>query len=149
MAAALVVVLVYGAFHVLNNSGEPRQQAPLAGQTTTSAPATAKPSASAPRSTPRPPGPVAQARRNAVTVQLAAANGKSWVSVFNAAGDQVFQGLMNKGQAKTFSDKKLLKFTIGNAGAVTLVVNGKNVGSPGGRGEVAHVQFTPTDPAAA
>jgi hypothetical protein len=38
--------------------------------------------------------------------------------------------------------------TIGNAGAVTLVVNGRSLGAPGKAGTVARVDFGPRDPAA-
>ena len=41
-----------------------------------------------------------------------------------------------------------MRLVIGNAGAVSLTVNGTAIGSPGRDGEVARVQFTPQDPAA-
>ena len=56
---------------------------------------------------------------------------------------QVFNGRILKGQSQTFTDAQLLNLTIGNAGAVNLVVNGRDLGTPGGVGEVVHLSFTP------
>jgi cytoskeletal protein RodZ len=147
MAAALVLVVLYGVVQFLGGDGD-RRTTDLAGPTQSSA-VTSTPSASRPAaSKPATPteAPVAQAPRDAVTVQLAT-TGKSWVSVQNGAGKQVFQGLLGARQEKTFTDKRRLRLVIGNAGAVQLTVNGKSVGAPGGPGEVARVEFVPGDPA--
>ena len=47
------------------------------------------------------------------------------------------------GQSKSFDDSQLINFTIGNAGAVDLNVNGRDAGAPGATGEVVHLQFGP------
>jgi len=78
-----------------------------------------------------------------VSVVLTGVNGQSWVGIQDAAGAQVFSGRITKGQSQTFTDSQLLNLTIGNAGAVNLVVNGKDLGTPGGVGEVVHLSFTP------
>ncbi len=38
-----------------------------------------------------------------------------------------------------------LRLVVGNAGAVSLVVNGRNIGAPGGPGQVARLAFNPGD----
>lgn len=101
-------------------------------------------------STPPPPDSslVAQAARDSVTVVLAAVNGKSWVSATNAAGKQLFQGVLAPGESRTFVDKTKVRLRLGNAGGVELTVNGQKLGSPGANGQVTSVEFTPQDPAA-
>jgi hypothetical protein len=91
---------------------------------------------------------VARAPRTGVTVQMRATAGASWVSVTNAAGRQLYQGLLAKGTTRTVSDPAKVRLVVGNAGAVALVVNGKAVGVPGRLGTVARVEFGPGDPAA-
>ena len=76
------------------------------------------------------------------------ATDRSWVQVTTTSGQELFQGLLQPGQEKTFTDKTRLKLVIGNAGGVELTVNGNAIGAPGRRGQVARVQFTPEDPAA-
>jgi cytoskeletal protein RodZ len=144
MAAALALVLVYGLVQVFSDTGGGgRDVAGIGGST------------SAPPSTTPPPSPtpsgdnsaVAQAPRGKVTVAVKATD-KSWVQVTTNTGQELFQGLLQRGQQKTFTDKSRLKLVIGNAGGVELTVNGSVIGAPGRRGQVARVQFTPEDPAA-
>jgi cytoskeletal protein RodZ len=69
----------------------------------------------------------------------------SWVSVSDAAGNSIFTGEVRKGESKEFIDPQLLRFVIGNAGAVTLTVNGEDRGIPGKIGEVVRLQFAAND----
>ena len=150
MAAALALVLVYGVVQAFSGSSSssngPTVAAP--GPSASSTPTTA--ASSAPTTpAPAPSEAVAQAPRDSVTVVLTTAKGKSWVSATDGAGKQLFEGLIDQGQTKTFQAKDKVKLTLGNAGAVSLTVNGKDVGAPGGLGQVSRVEFTPQDPAAA
>jgi hypothetical protein len=52
-------------------------------------------------------------------------------------------GSINAGEVKSFSEDQLIYATIGNAAAVSLNVNGQEIGTPGGVGEVVHLSFTP------
>ena len=145
MALAVAVVLVYGVVQVVTrDSPTPTDglSGPGGGATTTSAPATTSPS-------PTPTGDgsaVAQAPRTKVTVVVRARD-TSWVQATTASGEELFQGLLED-ETRTFTDRQRIKLVIGNAGAVTLTVNGTAIGSPGRPGQVARVQFTPQDPAA-
>jgi hypothetical protein len=76
------------------------------------------------------------------------ATGRSWLQATTAEGKELFQGVMQAGEVKTFTDKQRVKLVVGNAGAVALTVNGTEVGAPGRSGQVARVQFGPQDPAA-
>lgn len=145
MAAVLVLVVVYGvAQAVTGGSGNNRQGTvadPSGGGTAT---ATAEQS---PSPSPTDPSAVAQAPRDRVNVEVRATD-RSWLQASTASGKELFQGLMQAGETKTFTDKARVKLVVGNAGAVTLTVNGTDVGTPGRPGQVARVQFGPQDPAA-
>jgi cytoskeletal protein RodZ len=144
MAAVLVLVVVYGVAQSL--TGGPRQDpGPIAGSPEpsvgSSAPLAVSPSSSSD------PSAVAQAPRDRVTVQVRAV-GRSWVQASTAGGKQLFQGVLQTGEVRSFTDKTRIKLIVGNAGAITLTVNGTKVGSPGRPGQVVRVQFGPQDPAA-
>ena len=145
MAAALVLIVGFGIVQAF--SGSDKKGTEVAGtDTSTSAPART-PSASSPSPTEGGGSAVAQAPRGKVTVVLRATD-RSWVQVTTNTGQELFQGLLQDGQQKTFADKARIKLVIGNAGGVDLTVNGSDIGAPGRRGQVARVQFTPEDPAA-
>jgi len=145
MVAALALVLVYGVVQAF--IGDDNRGTDVAGTDTTSS-APASPTAS-PSTTPSGGGgsAVAQAPRGKVTVVVEATD-RSWVQVTTNTGQELFQGLLQRGAQKTFTDKTRLKLVIGNAGGVDLTVNGTEIGAPGDEGQVARVQFTPEDPAA-
>ena len=145
MAAALVLIVGFGIFQAF--SGSDKNGTKVAGtDPSTSAPARS-PSVSSPSPTEGGGSAVAQAPRGKVTVVLRATD-RSWVQVTTNTGQELFQGLLQDGQQKTFADKSRIKLVIGNAGGVDLTVNGSDIGAPGRRGQVARVQFTPEDPAA-
>ena len=144
MVAALVLVVAFGVYQAFSSSGggsgSPRAGGPST-STTTSPRGT-------PSSSPSPSGEgsaVAQAPRTKVVVAVRASE-RSWVQVTTATGQQLFQGLLQSGMSRTFSDRREIKLVIGNAGGVALTVNGTDIGPPGRRGQVARVQFTPQDP---
>jgi cytoskeleton protein RodZ len=144
MAAALVLVVGWGvAQAVTGGQGDRGPDTAGAPTVSTSRSATAAPSG--PASTPPNPSAVAQAPRDRVTVALRA-EGTSWVQATTVSGKELFQGMVQAGQVKTFTDKQRIKLVVGNAGAVTLTVNGTAIGSPGRAGQVARVQFGPQDP---
>jgi hypothetical protein len=144
MEVALVLVLVYGVAQALTGS----DHRPTEGVGGSAGPTTSAPGVPG-SATPTPTddsSAVAQAPRDRVTVVLQARD-RSWVQATTANGTELFQGLIQKGQVKTFTDRRQVRLVVGNAGAVTLRVNGTDVGAPGRRGQVARVQFTPQDPA--
>lgn len=146
MAAVLVLVVVYGVAQAFTGGtgSNPRGTEADPSRPAVSNTAPVEPSASP---SPSNPSAVAQAKRDRVTVQVRASD-RSWLQVTTASGKELFQGLMQPGQVKTFTDKQKVKLVVGNAGAVLLTVNGTDVGAPGRAGQVARVQFGPQDPAA-
>lgn len=82
-----------------------------------------------------------------VAVRIAALpNSISWIQVSDRSDVVLFDGLLSRGQSKTFRDAKALKIVLGNAGGVDLTVNGTDLGSPGESGEAVRLTFTPDDP---
>lgn len=79
-----------------------------------------------------------------VTVVLSGIGGLSWVGLTDSQGNQVFSGRISQGDSKTFTDATQLNVVIGNAGAVDVNVNGKDLGSLGAVGEVLHLSYGPT-----
>jgi len=149
MAAVLVLVLGYGVFQLATRGGDgggttPPQSQP---QSTVTASHSPRPTAT-PSSTPTGDGPVAVAPKKGVAVKVALVSGRSWISVRDKSGAQLYQGVLEQGTRKTFSDKKLVRLVLGNAGAVQLTVNGQDLGTPGGSGQVVHLEFGPGDPQA-
>jgi cytoskeleton protein RodZ len=151
MVAAIAVVIAFVGFNLVHGGGGKDTGDSAAGKP--SASATSKPPADH-----RQPGQqkkptptdsaIAAAPADKVTVKLTAVGGKSWISALDGNGKTLFQGVLDQGQSKPFTDDKQIKLVVGNAGAVKMFVNGKDVGPAGDQGEVAHLTFTPGDPQA-
>ena len=76
-----------------------------------------------------------------VNLVLSGVGGRSWVGLTNANGESVFDGHIAAGEVMAFNDPQMLKAVIGNAGAVTLKVNGSDLGVAGADGEVVRLEF--------
>jgi cytoskeletal protein RodZ len=143
MAAALVLVVIYGVIQVISDDGGGSDARAVRSDGASTLPRSAPASPSVVPS--GGPSAVAQAPRDRVTVVLKA-HDRSWVQVSTASGQELYQGLVQGGQARTFTDRNRLKLVVGDAGAVTLTVNGTAVGAPGRPGQVVRVQFSAQDP---
>ncbi len=155
MALALAVIVGVGVISVLNR---PSGSSGLVAEPTTSSSSTAAagtpssqpstPATTAPSTTPSsaasPPDVIAAA--DGVVVNLAVTGRASWVRVTNAAAKTLFEGTLTKGETKVFRDKTKVKLVVGNAGAISLNVNGHDLGQPGSGGQVVKVEFGPGDP---
>ncbi|MDQ6649891.1 MAG: helix-turn-helix domain-containing protein [Actinomycetota bacterium] len=145
MVVALLIVIAIAAAPLVSGLFRPASKATVAADKTAGpapAPApTPTPSASGPA-----PDAVAQVPVNGVSLRIRLTGDKSWVLVTNAAKATLYQGVLNRGDLKDFQDPSQLRLTLGNAGAVDLVVNGKDLGSPGAIGEVSRSSFSPGDP---
>lgn len=85
---------------------------------------------------------------NKVTVKLSADNGQTWMSAKDHNGKLLEEGVLKRGDSKTFTDKDRIDLVLGNAGAVRLFVNGKEIKNPGTDGQVQRLSYTRGDPAA-
>lgn len=150
MAVALAVVVAIGLFSLLTRGGADSPTPAAAGSTPSSAssPSTTTstgPTSSSPSASTK-PTVVAQRPVTGVRVVLKV-NDASWVSASNGQNGRTFyEGILEEGERKVFTDSKKVRLVIGNAGGVTLSVNGRDLGAPGGDGEVVRVEFGPGDP---
>ena len=76
-----------------------------------------------------------------VSVKLEAVDGASWLFVKDKEGTTLFSGRATQGQVFEFSSTEEVNLRIGNAGAVKLTVNGKEVSQLGAIGEVVDVSY--------
>ena len=76
-------------------------------------------------------------------VVITAKSGTSWLSVVDVNGTLLFSGKLSNGQSQSFDPTNGLSMRIGNAGAISVSVNGKDQGSIGGVGEVKTLSFAP------
>ena len=93
-----------------------------------SAPAVAGPAAAAPTS---------------VTLVIAA-TGRCWVRVISDS-QPAFEGVLDPGASRTFTAGETIDLTVGAPSEVRLILNGHDLGSPGGSG-VYHVRLGPRGP---
>ena len=143
MAATLVVAIALVAVQVFRGQDDPQRD-----RTTVANPA---PSVTVSTTTSGEPSDtqthVAEAPTD-VTVKLTALdNAVSWVQVSDHNDVVLFTGNLASGQSRTFHDPKRLHVVLGNAAGVNVSVNGSDLGTPGSSAEVAHLTFTPNDPA--
>ncbi|MFB7947632.1 helix-turn-helix domain-containing protein [Kitasatospora phosalacinea] len=150
MVVAILAVVALIGYNLVGSSSSGGEQpgaasAPL--PSGVSAPATGSPSA-------QPPAPensvaaIAAAPADKVTVKLVAGPDKSWVTAKDGSGKSLYSNNLEAGQDQTFTDPKKITLVIGNAGAVHLFVNGKDLGPAGQDGQVVHLTYTPGDPQA-
>ncbi|WP_377269116.1 helix-turn-helix domain-containing protein [Peterkaempfera sp. SMS 1(5)a] len=149
MVAAIVAVVALIGFNLVsgrNHTPDTRVASTPLPSHRASAPATVHPT---PNPTPHSESPIAAAPADKVTVKLVAQDGDSWVSAIDSQGNTLFQKNLQSGENQTFTDPKKIKLVLGNAGAVHLYVNGKDLGPAGQNGQVVRLTYTPGDPEAA
>lgn len=78
-----------------------------------------------------------------VSLRVVAVGAPSWVGVTNAAGQQLFWNVLQQGETQQFTDASKLDVIVGDAAAVDLVVNGRDLGHQGGSGEVFRATYVP------
>ncbi|NBM17417.1 helix-turn-helix domain-containing protein [Streptomyces sp. GC420] len=150
MVAAIVAVVGFVGFTAFGGDD------PAKKTTEAEASVSPKPSTSAPadpdEAGDRDPEPsdsaIAAAPLDKVTVKLTAADGKSWISAKDHNGRLLFDGLLEQGASKTFTDKQQIDLVLGNAGAIQLFVNGKEIEDEFQPGQVERLSYTTGDPEA-
>ncbi|GAA0463994.1 hypothetical protein GCM10009544_27970 [Streptomyces stramineus] len=150
MVAAIVAVVGFVGFTLFNGGAEE-----TGGSVAADAPSV-KPSASPSRKIspdkPADPKPeqsgsaVAGVPVNKVTVKLTADNGQTWMSAKDHNGRLLEEGVLKQGASKTFTDSKRIDLVLGNAGAVQLFVNGKEIKNLADDGKVQRLSYTKGDP---
>lgn len=89
---------------------------------------------------------IAAAPQDKVTVQVSAADGRSWISAKDHNGRLLFDGLLKQGDSKTFQDSEKINLVLGDAGAIQLYVNGKKIDNEFQPGAVERLTYTKGDP---
>lgn len=150
MVAAIVAVVGFVGFTLFNGGTKD------SGGSVAADPATVKPSTSPSKKAgpgkPADPKPeqsesaIAGVPANKVTVKLTADNGQTWMSAKDHNGKLLEEGVLRRGDSKTFTDNKRIDLVLGNAGAVQLFVNGKEVKNLGDDGQVQRLSYTKGDP---
>lgn len=153
MALALVVIVGVGAVSFLTNrpSGSPVAGAPAVTPSgSLSATPTPEPTTTDQATPDTTPTDDVVAQADGVRVRLTVTGRASWMRVTGGANGKktLYEGTLTRGETKTFSDKVKVSLLIGNAGAVELKVNGRDLGAPGGSGQVVKTSFGPGDPTA-
>ncbi|MFC3347353.1 helix-turn-helix domain-containing protein [Streptomyces echinoruber] len=151
MVAAIVAVVGFVAFTAFKggDDGHGTQAQVAEGSTPTgSKPASPTPKSSKPADQKAEPSDsaIAAAPQDKVTVQVSAANGRSWISAKDHNGRLLFDGLLKKGQTKTFQDDSKINLLLGDAGAIDLYVNGKKIEDDFRPGAVERLTYTKGDP---
>lgn len=65
----------------------------------------------------------------------------SWISAKDHDGRVLFDGLLHNGETKNFTDKNRITLVLGDASAVRLVVNGKEVPDDFEAGQVERLTY--------
>ena len=85
-----------------------------------------------PTPTPTPTVDAAEALfADGLEVEVVAVNDDCWIDV-TADGENVFSGTVDQGTSEVFTAKREMTLILGFPDGVELIVNGQNVGSPGG-----------------
>lgn len=149
MVAAIVAVVGFVGFTLFNGGGDATKTKEVA-EGPKPEKSEVKPSATK-KTEPKPEpsdSAIAAAPRDKVTVKLSAMDDKSWISAKAHNGRLLFDGILLKGDSKTFQDDEQIDLILGNAGAIELYVNGKKVQDEFQSGQVERLSYTQGDPEA-
>ncbi|WP_405753954.1 helix-turn-helix domain-containing protein [Streptomyces sp. NBC_01411] len=155
MVAAIVVVVGFVGFTAFSGGsggkgGKGGNQVAEGPTTATSKPShkPGKPADPRPSSPTASDSAIAAVPKDKVTVKLSAVDDKSWISAKAHNGKLLFDGVLAKGESKTFTDAQQVDLILGNAGAIQLFVNGKDVHNDFQTGQVERLSYTKGDPEA-
>ncbi|MGK5697190.1 helix-turn-helix domain-containing protein [Streptomyces sp. URMC 128] len=152
MVAAIVAVIGFVGFTMLQGGGDSGGEANVAEGSTPTTGASASPTTKTKK--PADPKPeasdsaIAAAPQDKVTVQVAAADGRSWIAAKDHNGRLIFDGVLKQGETKTFQDSSKVHLVLGDAGAIDLFVNGKKIKDDFQPGAVERLTYTKGDPEA-
>ncbi|MFE1462463.1 helix-turn-helix domain-containing protein [Streptomyces nigra] len=151
MVAAIVAVVGFVGFTAFKGEGEGGKTPVAEGGSTPSADkGTPTPKTDKPKDTKPEPSDsaIAAVPQDKVTVQVSAADGRSWVAAKDHNGRLLFDGLLKQGATKTFQDSEKINLVLGDAGAIDLYVNGKKIEDDWQPGAVERLTYTKGDPQA-
>ena len=128
MVAAIVAVIGFVGFTAFKGEDEGGRTAVAeGGSTPTADKITPTPKTDKPKDPKPSDSAIAAVPQDKVTVQVSAADGRSWISAKDHNGKLLFDGLLKQGDTKTFQDSDKINLVLGDAGAIDLYVNGKKI----------------------
>jgi cytoskeleton protein RodZ len=131
--AALAVLVVLMAVGVTRPDGnDPADTGDTQAGAQTPAPVEPTPASPAPDAVAEVPTP------SGAQLRVRVVGGESWISITGSQGE-VFEGTVQDGWFEDFTDPEQLRLVIGNAGAVSLVCGGQDLGTAGSEGRVLRV----------
>ncbi|MER6425069.1 RodZ domain-containing protein [Streptomyces sp. NPDC001137] len=150
MVAAIVAVVGFVGFTAFKGGDDGGAKTQVAEGSTPSTSKSASPTPKSsksdiPKSNPS-DSAIAAAPQDKVTVQVSAADGRSWISAKDHNGRLLFDGLLKQGDSKTFQDSEKINLVLGDAGAIQLYVNGKKIEDDFQPGAVERLTYTKGDP---
>ncbi|WP_432088348.1 RodZ domain-containing protein [Streptomyces sp. bgisy095] len=140
VAVAVTAALAGGTYLLTqgdDDRGGPSNAAPGLGQSSS---ATSTPSTPAPTPS-SPPATTAETATGKVIVVVSAKERKAWLSAKASDGRTLFDGLLQAGQTRTFTDGEQISLVLGDAAAFRLVVNGKPIEETYEPGQVERLTF--------
>jgi cytoskeletal protein RodZ len=140
LIAAIIAALVLIGASVAGLVRGPGPKTEHTGSTLPKLPQTSQPSSPASAPAVVPPGSTAKGVTLVVVAQT-----RSWIKA-SANGLLLFEGIIAAGESKTFTGVETIDITVGNAGAVRLILNGRDLGPPGKSGQVYRARLGPQGP---
>ncbi len=141
MALLLVAVVGFGVVRMFTGSSELLGTGGKSAATPKAAAPAAKPGTTPHAKAAEASSPLDAAADN-VVVQVTAQK-PTWLSVRDGTGKTLFKGTFERGNTSSWRAKKRLDVEVDDGSAVTLKVNGAEVGSPGRSGEHVHMAYGP------
>ncbi|MFF1547280.1 helix-turn-helix domain-containing protein [Streptomyces sp. NPDC058291] len=152
MVAAIVAVVGFVGFTAFKGGDDGGAEEQVAEGATPTTAKTASPTPKSDKPVGQKPEPsdsaIAAAPQDKVTVQVSAADGRSWVAAKDHNGRLIFDGLLKQGDSQTFQDSEKINLVLGDAGAIDLFVNGKKINDDFRPGAVERLTYTKGDPQA-
>ena len=132
--AAGIVLVIFASIGIIVGPEEPEKTPAVADLDKTPTPKKSK--KASPTATPTPtPTPTETTTEVVFTegldVEIVASNSDCWIDV-TADGENVFSGVVEEGSSEQFTAEEEMSLVLGFPEGVELIVNGQNVGSPGG-----------------
>ena len=142
----LALAAVIGAWVHFNRSGEKLPASPLAGPVRAAETLPASPAQAPPRPTQAAPvTPVVDRGPSGALQVVLTAHQPVWVQVV-ADGKNVFMGTLQPDETKEIAAMEQVKLVAGNAGGLTVSLNGKTLDPIGSAGQVRVVRLTAAGP---
>ncbi len=140
LGVAVAVVVVFGVVRVMGGASDQVRTAGVRHATGAPSVPPNSPFTEEPRRSP--PKAQAIAKEDLVVVKVKAKRA-SYLNVRDAKGRKMFAGTLQAGRSSTWRTALKMNLLIGDGGAVSLQVNGKNLGPAGRSGEMVKRSFGP------